>query len=51
MVVIDANVLVIDETLEDVCRSRVGEPFELDVLRPIPLKPEVKLSERAFEVK
>ncbi len=43
--------LVINETLEDVCGNRVGEPFELDVLRPIPLKPEVKLSERPFAVK
>ena len=43
--------LVIDASLEDVCGNRVGEPFELDVLRPIPLKPEVKLAERAFAVK
>jgi hypothetical protein len=43
--------LVIDERLEDVCGNRVGQPFEVDVLKPIPLKPEVKLSERAFAVK
>jgi hypothetical protein len=43
--------LVIDQTLEDVCGNRVGEPFEVDVLKPIPLKPEVKLAERVFAVK
>ena len=43
--------LMIDASLEDVCGNRVGEPFELDVLRPIPLKPAVKLAERAFAVK
>jgi hypothetical protein len=29
----------------------VGEPFELDVLKPIPLKPVVKVAERPFAVK
>jgi hypothetical protein len=43
--------LVIDETLEDVCGNRVGEPFEVDVFKPIPLKPMVKLTERPFAVK
>jgi hypothetical protein len=43
--------LVIDATLEDVCGNRVGEPFEVDVFRPIPLKPEAKLTERPFVVK
>ena len=43
--------LMIEATLEDVCGNRVGEPFEVDVLKPIPLKPEVKLAERPFVVK
>lgn len=43
--------LMIDASLEDVCGNRVGEPFEVDVLRPIPLKPMVKLAERPFAVK
>ncbi|QJW97964.1 hypothetical protein [Frigoriglobus tundricola] len=43
--------LVIGATLEDVCGNRVGEPFEVDVFKPIPLKPEVKLTERSFVVK
>ncbi|MBN9118632.1 MAG: hypothetical protein J0I06_05670, partial [Planctomycetes bacterium] len=43
--------LVIDADLEDVCGNRVGEPFEVDVLKPIPLKRETKLAERAFAVK
>lgn len=40
--------LVIDDTLEDVCGNRVGEPFELDVFKPIPLRPIAKLTERPF---
>ena len=43
--------LVIGATLEDVCGNRVGEPFEVDVFKPIPLKPEVKLTERSFAVR
>ncbi|MFM8271144.1 MAG: hypothetical protein ACKODX_02315 [Gemmata sp.] len=43
--------LMIDAQLEDVCGNRVGEPFELDVLKPIPLKPVVKVAERPFAVK
>jgi hypothetical protein len=43
--------LVIDATLEDVCGNRVGEPFEVDVLKPIPLRPMTKLTERKFVVK
>jgi hypothetical protein len=43
--------LVIDDELEDVCGNRVGVPFEVDVFHPIPLKPMVKLTERAFSVK
>ena len=43
--------LVVDARLEDVCGNRVGVPFEVDVFHPIPLKPMVKLTERAFSVK
>lgn len=43
--------LVVDAQLEDVCGNRVGEPFELDVLKPIPAKPTVKIAERPFAVK
>jgi hypothetical protein len=43
--------LVINATLEDVCGNRVGEPFEVDVLKPIPLKREAKLVDRPFAVK
>ncbi|MBP3958224.1 hypothetical protein J8F10_23495 [Gemmata sp. G18] len=43
--------LVVDARLEDVCGNRVGEPFELDVLKPIPLRPVTKIAERTFAVK
>ena len=43
--------LMIDASLEDVCGNRVGEPFEVDVFKPIPLKRETKFAERAFVVK
>ncbi len=43
--------LMIDALLEDVCGNRVGESFEIDVFRPIPLRPAAKLAERAFAVK
>lgn len=43
--------LIVDSQLEDVCGNRVGEPFELDVLKPIPAKPTVKIAERPFAVK
>ena len=43
--------LMIDAQLEDVCGNRVGEPFEIDVLRPIPLKPVAKTADRPFAVK
>lgn len=43
--------LVIDDALEDVCGNRVGEPFEVDVFRPIPLRPMAKLTERPFAAK
>jgi hypothetical protein len=43
--------LMIHEALEDVCGNSVGVPFEVDVFKPIPLKPTVKLTERPFAVK
>ena len=43
--------LVVDARLEDVCGNRVGEPFELDVLKPIPAKAVTKVAERPFAVK
>lgn len=43
--------LMVNETLEDVCGNSVGVPFEVDVFKPIPLKPMVKLTERPFTVK
>lgn len=43
--------LLIDADLEDVCGNRVGEPFEVDVFKPIPLKREQKVAERPFVVK
>jgi hypothetical protein len=43
--------LMIDASLEDVCGNRVGEPFEVDVFKPIPLKREAKFAERPFAVK
>lgn len=43
--------LVVDDALEDVCGNRVGEPFEVDVFKPIPLRPMAKLTERPFAAK
>jgi hypothetical protein len=43
--------LVIDTRLEDVCGNRVGQPFEVDVLKPVTQKLETKTVEREFEVK
>jgi hypothetical protein len=43
--------LVVDTRLEDVCGNRVGEPFEVDVFRPITKKVEQKTAERAFTVR
>lgn len=43
--------LVIDTRLEDVCGNRVGQPFEVDVLKPVTQKVETKTVEREFEIK
>jgi hypothetical protein len=43
--------LVVDTRLEDVCGNRVGEPFEVDVFRPITRKIEGKTAERPFTVR
>jgi hypothetical protein len=43
--------LLVDTRLEDVCGNRVGEPFELDVFKPIPARPVLKIAERPFVVK
>lgn len=43
--------LVVDTRLEDVCGNRVGEPFEVDVFKPITRKIEGKTVERPFTVR
>ena len=43
--------LVVDTRLEDVCGNRVGEPFEVDVFKPITRKIEGKTAERPFAVR
>jgi hypothetical protein len=43
--------LVVDTRLEDVCGNKVGEPFEVDVFRPVTRKIETKTVERAFTVR
>ena len=43
--------LVADTRLEDVCGNRVGEPFEIDVFKPVTRKIEAKTASRAFRVK
>ena len=43
--------LVIDTRLEDVCGNRVGEPFEVDVFKPVERSIEVETVTRVFEVK
>jgi hypothetical protein len=43
--------LVTDTRLEDVCGNRVGEPFEVDVFRPVTRKIETKTFERPFAVR
>jgi hypothetical protein len=43
--------LVVDTRLEDVCGNRVGEPFEVDVFKPVQRKIETKTAERPFAVR
>jgi hypothetical protein len=43
--------LVIDTRLEDVCGNRVGEPFEIDVFKPVQKRIEGKTVERRFVVR
>lgn len=43
--------LVVDTRLEDVCGNRVGEPFEVDVFRPVQRRIETKTVSRPFEVR
>jgi hypothetical protein len=43
--------LVTDTQLEDVCGNRVGEPFEVDVFKPVTRKIETKTHERPFTVR
>ena len=43
--------LVVDTRLEDVCGNRVGEPFEVDVFKPVTRKIESKTFERPFTVR
>ena len=43
--------LVVDSRLEDVCGNRVGEPFEVDVFKPVTRKIESKTFERLFMVR
>jgi hypothetical protein len=43
--------LVVDTRLEDPCGNRVGEPFEVDVFKPVERSIEVETVTRVFEVK
>jgi hypothetical protein len=43
--------LAVDTRLEDVCGNRVGEPFEVDVFKPVRRKVESKTTERPFAVR
>jgi hypothetical protein len=43
--------LVVDSRLEDVCGNRVGEPFEVELLRPADRKIDTKPTERPFVVR
>jgi hypothetical protein len=43
--------LVAQTRLEDVCGNRVGEPFEVDVFKPVTPKIEAKTADRAFRVR
>jgi len=44
-------ILVTDTRLEDVCGNRVGEPFEVDVFKPVTRTIETKTFERSFTVR
>jgi hypothetical protein len=43
--------LLADTRLEDVCGNRVGEPFEVDVFKPVTRTIEAKTFERTFTVR
>jgi hypothetical protein len=43
--------LVAQTRLEDVCGNRVGEPFEVDVFKPVTPKIEAKTADRKFTVR
>ena len=43
--------LVAQTRLEDVCGNRVGEPFEVDVFKPVTPKIETKTADRKFTVR
>jgi hypothetical protein len=43
--------LIADTRLEDVCGNRVGEPFEVDVFKPVTRAIESKTFERPFSVR
>ena len=43
--------LVIDTRLEDPCGNRVGEPFEVDEVKPVQKRIESKTVERRFTVR
>jgi hypothetical protein len=43
--------IVIDTRLEDPSGNRVGEPFEVDVSKPVEKKDEAETVEREFEIK
>ena len=45
------NRVLADTRLEDVCGNRVGQPFEVDIFRPITRKIETKTYERPFSVR
>jgi hypothetical protein len=43
--------LIVDPNLEDVCGNRVGEPFEVELVKPPPAAGEAKQLERPFTVR